>query len=318
MPPDQPKGPDRNARKALIGADLYLYFLAVADDLSFTSSARRFGIDPSWMSHKIKELERKLGCILFVRTTRRIELTEEGRALVAPARRLAQALEDTHRVALYLQDGIAPSLTIGALPHGFWSPKRVDLIDRFIVEHPQTEVRVRNGSTPLMLKWLRSGEIDLAFVGGPFDVTGLDVVQLSEERYCVLLPKGHPLEAKTTIGFEDVAGHRMAMLSEQHSPQAVRKLFGPFLEAGAIPFAVAELEREALFRIAERNRLVVLCNVKEAPSRTGDAFVIRPMREGVTNYKYLVRRSGFATPAIETFWEMAKRVAECEPLHATG
>ena len=129
----------------------------------------------------------------------------------------------------------------------------------------------------------------------------------------MLVPRGHPLEGRRSIGFADVYGQRMAMSSERHSPQGVRRLFGPFLAAGAIPFEVAEFEREALVRIAARNQLLVLCCIAEAPPHVGEVFVARPIGANLTTSKYLARRTGFATPAAEAFWAMAKLAAEAEP-----
>ncbi len=301
------------ARTPPIPADLFLCFAAAARNLSFTSAARQLGIDQSSVSHKIRELERRLSCVLFVRSTRIIELTKAGRALLGSAERLTQALDDARRSACEINDHLPQSLEIGALPYSFWSPHRVDLVDRFIAAHPQTDVHVHNGPSALLLQWLRGGQIDLAFVGLPLDVTGLDILRLSVERFCLLAPRGHPLEAKASIAFEDVAGHRIAMYSEHHTPRGRAPPFGPFLAAGAIPFEVGEFQRDALVRAAARNHLLVVCNVTEAPMHVGEDFVMRPLKDDMKAYRTLVRRAGFTTPSIEAFWALAKPAAKAEP-----
>jgi hypothetical protein len=64
-------------------------FVTVAEELSFTRAAARLGIAQPWLSRRIQLLEAQLGFRLFVRTTRRIELTEKGEAFGRwPMRRL--------------------------------------------------------------------------------------------------------------------------------------------------------------------------------------------------------------------------------------
>ncbi|OJF90241.1 LysR family transcriptional regulator [Pararhizobium antarcticum] len=55
-----------------------LWFLAVAEDRSFTKAAAKLGITQSTLSHTIKRLENRLGLRLFTRTTRSVSLTEAG------------------------------------------------------------------------------------------------------------------------------------------------------------------------------------------------------------------------------------------------
>lgn len=70
------------------------YFVAVADELSFSRAARRVGLSQQALSSQIKCLEEEAGCVLFFRTTRRVELSPAGTALLPNARlSLAAAAE---------------------------------------------------------------------------------------------------------------------------------------------------------------------------------------------------------------------------------
>lgn len=98
------------------------YLLEVADSGSFAAAARRFGVPPSMVSRKIARLEQEMGARLFQRTTRSVNLTDEGSAFLSQARvgmqalLLAQeALEDlkstpTGRVRLTAPAGLADTL----------------------------------------------------------------------------------------------------------------------------------------------------------------------------------------------------------------
>ena len=70
------------------------HFLAVAEATHFTRAAARVHLTQSSLSSSIRALERELGSDLFVRSTRRVELTEAGRALLPAAERAVAAAED--------------------------------------------------------------------------------------------------------------------------------------------------------------------------------------------------------------------------------
>lgn len=61
-------------------------FLAVAEAGGFTGAAARLGVSPAAVSQAVRALEGRLGTLLFVRTTRRVGLTEAGTALLARVR----------------------------------------------------------------------------------------------------------------------------------------------------------------------------------------------------------------------------------------
>ena len=69
------------------------YFLAVAEELHFRRAAARLGIAQPALSVAIRRLEREVGMPLFIRTTRRVRLTQAGLVLARDAHRVTEELD---------------------------------------------------------------------------------------------------------------------------------------------------------------------------------------------------------------------------------
>lgn len=79
----------------MLGLDVLTAFVAVVDTGSFSAAAERLGQTPSGISRSMSRLETQLGMTLMTRTTRRLDLTEEGTWLLQRARKLLADLQDT-------------------------------------------------------------------------------------------------------------------------------------------------------------------------------------------------------------------------------
>src|SRR6185437_3533082 len=73
--------------------------VAVVEPGSFTAAGRRLGIPLPTVSRKLGELEGHLGCRLLTRSTRRLDLTEAGKAYVAACRRILEEVGEAERRA---------------------------------------------------------------------------------------------------------------------------------------------------------------------------------------------------------------------------
>lgn len=114
-------------------------FEASARSLSFKAAADELHVTPGAISQQIKALEEQLGVRLFIRLTRAIELTDEGRAMLGPLRRglaeLAAAVEAVRQVA--------PSGRLSVFtPPSFAARWLVPRLPRFTARFPEVDLHL--------------------------------------------------------------------------------------------------------------------------------------------------------------------------------
>jgi len=91
------------------------YFVAVAEELSFRRAARGLHVSHPALSQQIQDLENELGLKLFERNSRRVELTEAGRAFLLGVRRVLAAAKEAIAQAQEAAKGERGRLVIGSL-----------------------------------------------------------------------------------------------------------------------------------------------------------------------------------------------------------
>ncbi|TGN98952.1 LysR family transcriptional regulator [Burkholderia sp. USMB20] len=119
-------------------------FLRIVEKGGLAAAGREVGLSPATVSERLTALERHYGATLLTRTTRAISLTDEGRTLVAGARRLlAEADELESRVRLGAQTLSGP-VRLSA-PADLGQARVVPVVDAFLAEHPGVTVDLHLG-----------------------------------------------------------------------------------------------------------------------------------------------------------------------------
>ena len=176
------------------------YFVAVAEELHFGRAAERLHMSQSPLSRAIRELERDLGVVLFVRTTRRVELTPAGSLLLGRARgALAEidgAIADARR-SVQLDEAV---LRLGYGP--FSGGVAVRIVEAVGAERPELSLRVEQEVTPDSLRRVGAGELAAAVVmESPAAARrhGVRVDTLRDEPLVAALPQSHRYASEAAI-----------------------------------------------------------------------------------------------------------------------
>jgi DNA-binding transcriptional LysR family regulator len=172
------------------------YFVAVAEELSFTRAAARCHVVQSALSYQVARLEREHGVTLFERTSRSVRLTEAGELLLSRARAVLAELDAAHTELAELAGVITGRLRLGMIGStGQAAPVVERTLAAFHHRHPAVEIAVRDTGSRHMADQVRAGELDMAFVGLFADQLPDDLAHriLTDEPLVAAVPRGHPI-----------------------------------------------------------------------------------------------------------------------------
>src|SRR4051794_9438415 len=144
-------------------------FVAVAEESSFSRAADRLHVVQSAVSATIRNLEREWGVTLFHRTTHRVELSPEGRALLPEARAAVEAAAAVGHAVDEVRGGLRGTIRLGIMQatQGAGGISVAATIAAFRAQHPGVTVEVRQGGSGDQAERVRTGELDLTFLGLP-------------------------------------------------------------------------------------------------------------------------------------------------------
>ena len=201
------------------------YFVAVAEELHFGRAAQRLSMSQPPLSTQIRDLERELGVTLFDRTSRRVSLTASGEALLGEARHVLAAADHAASVAIRAATG-----AYGQVSVGFLGAAGASIVPDALValrsRSPEISARVREfNAGPALIEALSQRLIDIAILRPPVQRVGIDCEEIGVEPFVVVLPRGHELEERDSIGLDEVLGEPFVLWDRSSSPNVFDPVF---------------------------------------------------------------------------------------------
>jgi DNA-binding transcriptional LysR family regulator len=211
--------------------------VAVADQGSFSLAADALHTVQSNVSNHVARLEKELGVQLVDR--HRGQLTEEGRAVVDRARRIAAEVEAMIADVAALGNDVAGSVRLGCFgTTARWLVPR--LLERLALAHPRVHLTVVDATSATAEPQLASGRLDLAVVNLP--VPGPDVVgrALFDEDLVLVVPAEHALATEAHVDMADL--DRVPLLLPAHGTAFRSDIDKAAADAGITLVAKADLD----------------------------------------------------------------------------
>jgi LysR family hydrogen peroxide-inducible transcriptional activator len=201
------------------------YFVAVAEEGSFSRAAAREHVAQPSLSQQIQKLEAEIEQRLFDRLSRTVVVTEAGKCLLEYARKILLEIAETRRCLDDLQHEISGRLAVGAIltMAPYVLPK---LIGKFQARYPKVVLEILEDTTEHLAARLEEGTLDIAIMSTCQQSPVLKPHLLGKEALLVLLPKQHQLGKKKKISWSDLKSEKFLLLHEVHclSAQVCRLL----------------------------------------------------------------------------------------------
>lgn len=188
-------------------------FLAVAHHQNFRRAAAELHITQPALSGRVKALEKSLGVMLFLRTTRSVRLTTDGERFLLRARRL---LDDAESAIGDIRDR-------GKIEHGTVAFSCIPtiaatvfprIIRDFIKDHPAVRIDMTDDATVKMERRILSGEVEFGIGGSPRWSQELGFQRIVDDPLVLVCHAEHKLARRSRVRLDEVLTHEIISLSE--------------------------------------------------------------------------------------------------------
>lgn len=195
---------------------------------SFTKAAEALGYTQSSISQMIASLESELSMKLLTRSRTGIKLTIEGEELypfiersIIEYRNVQEKADEING----LETGIIRVGTISSITC-HWMPK---LIKGFQKLYPNVQFLFHQGDYSSIREWIKTGAVDFGFITPPA-AGELETVTIKNGEMLAVLPKNHPLAAKSSVKLEEIADDPFILLEEGHYSEPINAFRAAGLE----------------------------------------------------------------------------------------
>lgn len=211
------------------------YFIAVAEEGSFSRAARRLHVSQPPLSTQVKALEEELEVPLFVRSNRGVALTPAGTAFFQEARGVLARLEQARRNARQ-----AAREDVGTLVVGFVSIAAYGILPPalkgFRAAFPRVEVQLQELTTDAQVRELRAARLDLGIGLAPVDEPDLEFERLQREELILAAPSGSAAaRGSGPVNLRDLAREEFIVAPRDIAPGLYDLTLGHCRAAGFAP-----------------------------------------------------------------------------------
>jgi DNA-binding transcriptional LysR family regulator len=282
------------------------YFVAVAEELHFGRAALRLNLAQPPLSQQIRKLEDLLGYPLFHRTSRSVQLTVAGEALLERARRtlrnVQRDLDETRSIGRgdvgSLHVGFIGSAMLSILPALFRSYREA---------YPRVQLHLHESFTAMVLEGLTNGTLDAGILRDADPAPGLQVATILAEPFVAVLPATHPCAGQKSISPAALRGEPFVYYPRAAGARAYEKPLTLCEEHGFRPRIVQEASHWlSILRLVGVGMGVTIgpaCVRLIAP----EDVVCLPLRgaKAVSNVE-LAWHAGDTRPIVERFRQLAQ------------
>lgn len=213
-------------------------FAVLAKCLNYSEAAVELHISQSNLSRHIQAVEREIGGALFVRSSRRVALSELGALYLPYAERISAAYAEGEKEVLACLHKRHTGIPFGAVRH-FQYFHVNDFLMGFQRENPDCRINVIEGTDVELDNLFHAKRFNLFatyFAAGQTANCGF--LPIGEGRVAAFLRKSHPLAGRGTLTLEQLGGERLLLPSR--NTRMSEMIRDAFAAAGVAPSVIYE------------------------------------------------------------------------------
>lgn len=218
-------------------------FVAVVEAGSFSEAAARIHLTQPAVSKRIAVLEEQLGCRLFDRIGRQINLTEAGTALLPRAQNLLQALIDARQHIRDLSGSISGQLRL-AISHHIGLHRLPPVLKAFTARHTGVALSIDFMDSELAYEAIRQGRFELAVVTlAPDEHAKIIATPIWRDPLCLVASPDHALAGAGKITLTKLCRHPAVLPGmNTYTGRMIKRIFDEHAKSFAATMATNYLE----------------------------------------------------------------------------
>ncbi|MGA9225378.1 MAG: LysR family transcriptional regulator [Mesobacillus sp.] len=180
------------------------YFSEVAEQLSFTKASQTLHVSQPSISKAIKNLEGELGVPLFYRSSKQLELTDAGKAVLMNAKKVLEAFKNLTLELTDLMELKSGEIRIGIPPivgAAFFSK----LISQYKEKYPLVKITLTEVGTKKIKKGVEEGSLDIGLICTlPAQGSSFEIINVIKDPLMLIVHRDHALASKKEVHFSEL------------------------------------------------------------------------------------------------------------------
>lgn len=211
------------------------YFVAVAEELSFTRAARRLFVSEASISTQVRSLEREIGCRLLDRDNHHVALTPAGTSFFADTQAILARSKEAVERARATDNGPIGELRVGYIK-GYEQSNLGDMLFAFHAHNPNVRLSFMRENVAELYDALKAEKIDVAInlLYQESSMAPLQWVRLRDYPLYAVVPANHPLAHRDAIAMEELAAYPLVDICRGEGGYGENEIIGNTLLAAGL------------------------------------------------------------------------------------
>ena len=286
------------------------YFVAVAEELSFTKAAKKLRLAQPSLTRQVRQLEDEIGVGLLDRANHHVALTEEGRVFLFDAKKLLAMCAESVAAVQRMNLGESAQLNIGyvANDHCGLLPATLGAFRKLC---PSVALNLFDMTSAEQFQALDGRKIDLGFVGLRPALSGHDLLSesVAHDTILVALPARHPLAKKAKLKLADLAAQFFIGMSAKTHPGAREWLLETCASAGFAGKILQEADVEPTAIRFVADGLGVAFMPEQITGLPHEGVVFRPLAPPLRRESTIAWRADNPSKPLQDYIQIVKDLA---------